>query len=106
MPDATVAAIQIPLEPKAAFHIAMRVPEETSETVHSMVSVDQYSGKVLKVRDFRTNSAGYRWIRFNRSIHTGDIYGLPTHILMSATSLALVVMVITGLVIWWKRLAL
>jgi uncharacterized iron-regulated membrane protein len=74
--------------------------------VHSTVSIDQFSGKVLQSRNFLTDSAGYRVIRFNRSIHTGDVWGLPSHILVSASSLALVAMVVTGLVIWWKKLAI
>lgn len=69
------------------------------------MSVDQFSGQVLQSRNFLTDSAGYRAIRFNRSIHTGDIWGLPSHILVSVSSLELVVMVVTGLVIWWKKLA-
>jgi uncharacterized iron-regulated membrane protein len=105
MPDATVADILLPLAPKASFSILMRVPEDTSETVHSRVAVDQYSGKVLKVVNFKTDSLGYRVIRFNRSIHTGDIWGLPSHIAVSVSSLLLVVMVVTGIVIWWKQLA-
>lgn len=105
MPDATVADILLPLAPKASFSILMRVPEDTSETVHSRVAVDQYSGKVLKVVNFKTDSLGYRVIRFNRSIHTGDIWGLPSHIAVSVSSLLLVVMVITGIIIWWKKLA-
>jgi len=83
----------------------MRVPEETSEAVHSSVYIDQYSGTVLRTDNFKTQSLGYRVIRFNRSIHTGDVLGLPTHILMSLSSVLLVVMVITGFLIWWKKLA-
>jgi uncharacterized iron-regulated membrane protein len=45
-------------------------------------------------------------IRFKRSIHTGDIWGLPSHIVMSVSSLLLVVMAVTGIVIWWKKLAI
>jgi uncharacterized iron-regulated membrane protein len=41
----------------------------------------------------------------NRAIHTGDIFGLPSRIILSVSSLMLVVMVITGMVIWWKKLA-
>jgi uncharacterized iron-regulated membrane protein len=78
----------------------MRVPEETSGIAHSSVAVDQYSGAVLQAHDFLTDSAGYRWIRFNRSIHTGDIWGLGGHILASLSSLLLVGMVITGLAIY------
>ena len=36
---------------------------------------------------------------------TGDVLGTPTHILMSLSSLLLVVMAVTGVVIWWKKLA-
>jgi uncharacterized iron-regulated membrane protein len=105
MPDATVSVVHFPLDPKAAYNVQMRVPEETSEAVHSLVTIDQYSGHVLKVKDFKTDSQGYRWIRFNRSIHTGDVLGTPTHILMSLSSLLLVAMAVTGVVIWWKKLA-
>jgi len=105
MPEAKPAAIQLPLNLKAAFNVLMRLPEETSEAVHSIVSIDQYSGAVLKVRNFKTDSLGYRVIRFNRSIHTGDVLGTPTHIIVSLSSLLLVAMVITGIVIWWKKLA-
>jgi uncharacterized iron-regulated membrane protein len=72
--------------------------------VHSSIVIDQFSGKILGLRNFKNESAGYRLIRFNRSIHTGDIFGLPTHILVSLSSFLLVVMVITGVVTWWKKL--
>jgi uncharacterized iron-regulated membrane protein len=105
MPSASFDMVSVPLNPKGAFNVVMRVPEETSGSAHSSVTVDPYTGKVLQVHDFLTDSLGYRWIRFNRSIHTGDIWGLPGHILMSLSSLLLVAMVVTGLVIWWKKLA-
>jgi uncharacterized iron-regulated membrane protein len=106
LPEATVAGVQPPLNPKASFTVLMRMPEETSEAVHSSVSIDQYSGKVLRTVNFKIESQGYRVIRFNRSIHTGDVLGLPTHIIVSLSSLLLVVMVVTGFVIWWKKLAI
>jgi uncharacterized iron-regulated membrane protein len=106
IPDAALAGYVLPHKPKDVFTVLLRVPEETSDAVHSSVAVDRFSGRVLQVQNFRTDSPGYMWIRFNRSIHTGDILGTPTHILVSASSLLLVVMVITGLVIWWRKLAI
>lgn len=53
--------------------------KDTSEAVHSRVVLDQYSGQALQVNNFLTDSMGYRVIRFNRSIHTGDVLGTPTH---------------------------
>ena len=105
LPDATVSTIQPPATPKGAFYIGMRVPEETSEAVHSSVAVDQFSGKVLRVQNFMTESFGYRVIRYNRSLHTGDVFGFWGHVIMSLTSIVLVIMVVTGVVIWWKKLA-
>jgi len=105
MPFASVDSLTMPLNAKAAYTFVLRVPEETSGVAHSSVTVDPYTGKVLQTRNFLTDSQGYRWIRYNRSIHTGDIWGLPGHMLVSFSSLLLVTMVVTGLVIWWKKLA-
>ena len=105
IPGAAVDTVSLPLQPKASYTVVLRVPEETSGSAHSSVTVDQYSGAVLQVRNFLTDSQGYRWIRFNRSIHTGDIWGLGGHILTSLSSLLLVAMVFTGAIIWWKKLA-
>jgi uncharacterized iron-regulated membrane protein len=103
MPEATVAGIQLPANAKAAYLVQMRT-EETAPSVHSFVVVDQYSGKVLGMQKFKS-SLGFRVIRFNRSLHTGDLLGVTGHIIMSLTSVVLVVMVFTGVVIWWKKLA-
>jgi len=105
IPNAAVELIFLPTEPDASYMVILRVPEETSGSPHSTVAIDQYSGRPLAVHNFLTDSQGYRWIRFNRSIHTGDIGGLVGHIVMSLSSLLLVVMAITGIVIWLKKLA-
>ena len=104
--NATLAGMVVPLSPRAVWTILLRVPEETSEYTYGSVSIDQYSGQLLQVRNLLTDSLGYRVIRFNRSIHTGDIQGTPSHIVVSVSSLLLVVMVVTGIVIWWKKLAI
>jgi uncharacterized iron-regulated membrane protein len=105
IPNAAVDMLFLPQNRKGAYGVILRVPEETSGSAHSSVVVDQFSGKPLAVHNFLTDSQGYRWIRFNRSIHTGDIGGLAGHIIMSLSSLLLVVMVLTGVVIWLKKLA-
>jgi uncharacterized iron-regulated membrane protein len=105
IPGTTVTDVQIPPNPKGVFMVILRVPEETSEAAHSYIFIDQYSGKVLHAVNFLTESPGYRVIRFNRSIHTGDVWGKPGHILVSVSSLLLVAMVVTGLVIWLRKLA-
>ena len=105
IPAGIVEIAQLPRGPQGAFFFVLRVPEETTGSPHSTVAVDQYSGQVLQARDFRTDSRGFYWIRFNRAIHTGDLFGMPGHVIVSISSLLLVVMVISGAVIWLKKLA-
>ena len=105
IPGTTVTDVQLPLNPTDVYMVILRVPEETSEAAHSYIFIDQYTGKTLHAVNF-LDDPGYRLVRFNRSIHTGDFWGTPGHILVSLSSLMLVVMVVTGLVIWLKKLAL
>ena len=105
IPEAAVDGVLLPQSRSASFIVLMRVPEEVTDAVHSSVVVDQYSGKPLQVLNFKKDSLGYRMVRLNRALHTGDFFGLPTHILFSISSLVLVLMVVTGIVIWWKKLA-
>ncbi len=105
LPPGTVDGIALPQNPRGVYDIVIRVPEETSGSAHSGASIDQYTGRILQLRNFLTDSQGYRWIRFNRAIHTGDFGGFWGHVLMALSSLALVAMVVTGFVIWLKKLA-
>lgn len=106
IPNTTVTTIQPPAAKNGVYAIGLRTWDEFSDAVHSTVWIDQYSGSVLRVQNFDTASRGYRVIRWNRSLHTGDVLGFGGHMIMSLTSIALVGMVITGVVIWWKKLAI
>jgi len=104
MPDGLISIVHIPDTPHDAYQVIFRKPGDAWSAVHAVAWIDRYSGKVLAFTDLYA-SPGYRAIRFNRALHTGDILGMPSQIVVSVTSLALVVMVITGVVIWWKKLA-
>lgn len=93
-----------PGSPKASYLIALHFPEDLTPGGRSWVNIDQYSGKVLTEQNSRTVAMGTRAIIWNRAIHTGDVYGLPTKALMSLSSLLLVLQAITGYYMWWKRL--
>src|SRR5436190_5143319 len=105
IPEAAFDGIALPRTPGQSFVVLMRVPEEVTPAVHSSVVIDQFSGKPLQVLNFKKDDLAYRIMRLNRAIHTGDVFGVPSRFVASASSLLLVVMTITGLVIWWKKLA-
>jgi uncharacterized iron-regulated membrane protein len=102
LPGAAPISINVP-GPKAPYRIALRYPEDRTPGGRSRVFINPYSGSVLRTESSRTTAAGTRLVILNRAIHTGDLFGLPTKILMSLASLAAVAQVITGLILWSRR---
>jgi uncharacterized iron-regulated membrane protein len=58
---------------------------------------------VLVVQNSRTAPLAARAELLNRQIHTGDVFGTPSRIVMSASSLLVVLQAFSGVVMWWKR---
>lgn len=85
------------------YDIRCRYPEDRTPGGRSRVMLDPYSGKVLYAEGSRTAPAGTRLKVINRAIHTGDIFGMFSKIVMSLASLALGFQVISGLRMWWLR---
>ena len=65
--------------------------------------VNSYSGVVMSVEHSRTAPDGRRVATLNRAIHTGDIFGLPSKIVMSIASIMAPVQLFTGVMLWWRR---
>jgi len=103
LPGATPFFVLVP-GPKGAYRVALRYPEDRTPGGRSRVMVDQYTGQVLFSEGSRTAPAGARLAIANRAIHTGDIFGIPSKIVMSFASLLLVLQASSGLVMWWKRI--
>jgi uncharacterized iron-regulated membrane protein len=102
MPGATAIGLSV-ATPRTPYRVALRYPEDRTPGGRSRVFVDPYDGRVLQAESSRTTAAGTRLVTLNRAIHTGDLFGLPSKILMSLASLAAVLQVVTGLVMWRKR---
>jgi uncharacterized iron-regulated membrane protein len=102
MPGAAPIAVSAP-NPKSAFRVAMRFPEDRTPGGRTRVYVDPYTGAVLLAESSRTTAAGTRIINLNRAIHTGDVFGIPSKTVMSLASLAAVLQVLTALMMWSKR---
>ena len=102
LPGAAPFMIGVP-GPNGAYRISSRYPEDRTPGGRSRIMVDQYTGNVLFAEGSRTAPAGTRLVIANRAIHTGDIFGIPSKVLMSLASLMLVAQVISGFAMWWKR---
>lgn len=103
-PGAKVTTIQMAATPQAPVRIILKYPEDHTPAGRTQVFLDAYSGKVRRLTDARSAPLGFKLMRlWNRQYHTGDIFGWPTQMLALVFSLALVVMAITGPMIWYKR---
>lgn len=102
LPGAAPFAITVP-EPKGAYRISLRYPEDRTPGGRSRMIVDQYTGKVLFAEGSRAAPAGARMVIANRALHTGDIFGIPSKTVLSLASLMLAAQAISGIIMWWKR---
>jgi uncharacterized iron-regulated membrane protein len=102
LPGAAPFEINAPAQ-KEPYEIRLRFPEDRTPGGRSGVLIDPYTGKVLFSQGSRTAPTGARLVIANRAIHTGDIFGIPSKMLMSLVSLMLVVQVVSGILMWWKK---
>lgn len=68
-----------------------------------IVHIDQYTGEVLGDFSFSDFGIGAQAIEWSISVHIGDQYGLINQLLMLAACIAIVLMSVAAVVMWWKR---
>ena len=103
-PGAHVTVLLLAAKPTAPVRIIMKYPEDHTPAGRTNLFLDAYTGNVRQLTDARSAPLGFKLTRlWNRQYHTGDIFGWPTQMLALIFSLALVIMAITGPMIWYKR---
>ena len=102
LPGAEPFQIDVP-KPDEAYHVRLRYPEDRTPGGRSQAMIDPYTGRVMFAQGSRTAPAGARVVIANRAIHTGDLLGVPTKMLMSLASLMAVVQLVSGVVMFIRR---
>jgi uncharacterized iron-regulated membrane protein len=102
IPGAEPFQIGVP-GPRAAYQVRSHFPEDLTGGGRSFVVVDQWTGAVLFAQGSRTAPLGTRVVNWNRAVHTGDVFGVVSKVVMSLMSLALVGQLVSGVVMWWRR---
>jgi uncharacterized iron-regulated membrane protein len=102
VPGAAIMNIQLPPGPKLPAMVQLKYPEDRTPAGRSRVFVDKYRGTVLLAMSTRTAEAGQHMIDIKRSLHTGDIYGLPTQVLWMLAAFLLATQAATGVLMWWN----
>jgi uncharacterized iron-regulated membrane protein len=89
---------------RGVYRVWLKYPEDGTPLGRSYVLVNAYTAGPLYVRDARTIHVPTRFFReWNREVHTGDFWGLPTRILACLMSLLLPVLAVTGPLFWWRK---
>ena len=102
IPGATPFLVPV-VSPTDAYVVRARFPEDLTPGGRSRVVINSYSGTVMSIDNSRTAPGGRRVETMNRAIHTGDVFGLPSKIVMSIASLMAPVQLLTGVMLWWRR---
>jgi uncharacterized iron-regulated membrane protein len=103
-PEGAVTFIGIPHEAKDVYHIWVRQPGDVRESGgNSLVLLDQYSGTVLKVRDWRSFSAGDTFVAWLFPLHNGEAFGLIGRWIVFFTGFIPCVLYVTALRMWWLK---
>ncbi|MDJ0702942.1 MAG: PepSY domain-containing protein [Leptolyngbyaceae cyanobacterium MO_188.B28] len=85
---------------KGVYTISAFPDDPTQEvTMH----IDQYSGKVLADVRWRDYGLVPKAVELGIAVHMGKYFGLENQLLMLAACLAVILLCVSGGVMWWKR---
>ncbi|CAO3421188.1 PepSY-associated TM helix domain-containing protein [Azospirillum endophyticum] len=93
-------AVVIPTRPDGVFTASVYPADVTRERV---VHLDQYTGSVLFDMQLKDLGLFGRLAEWGVGIHMGQAFGLANQLVLLAALVAMVGLVVSGLVMWWKR---
>lgn len=102
--DSRIASIQLAEGPRDAYSVRyVDHGEPASRNGRSTVWIDQYSGRVLKAHAYSQLNTADRFLALQLPLHSGEILGETGRVLVCIAGLAIALLYITGLYLWWKR---
>jgi uncharacterized iron-regulated membrane protein len=69
----------------------------------TMLAFDMYSGQLLRLELPTTQHSGYTVSAWLKALHEADVFGLPYRILVCILGLAIVMLSVTGIIIWLRK---
>lgn len=105
-PEGDIRWVKVPGRPSEAYTIRLRLPGDPDRRFpRSYVWVDQYSGHVLAVRDFRSISASDRILAWLYLLHSGEAFGLVGRGVVAMLGGVPAILFTTGLLRWRSKSA-
>ncbi len=103
-PEGQLAFIDVPGDATMPYRIRVQVPADPHRRFPgSYAFVDQRSGRVIDTQTIGSGGLGTAINAWVRPLHDGSVGGLPVRILAVLIGLAPTVLLVTGLLHWWRR---
>jgi len=95
--------ISLPEKPEGVFRVRKKFPEQKESDASSYIYLDQYTGKVLQLKDSRQPSRAEFILNSFIPLHYGTFGGIFTRILYVFVGLSPTILLVTGFVMWRLR---
>ena len=103
LPGARAASAELGPPMRPVYRVQLAFPEDGSPAGRSVVFVNRIDGSAPAIHSSREGSWQTIYQQAQLSIHMGSIGGTTTRWLALLTCLALVLQIVSGYVLWWKR---
>lgn len=99
LPGSRPESIEFPSDGYGVYVVTL----DTDAAWKTQVSIDQYSGAVVRVQGPQTASVGDHVLGWLFPVHTGQVFGLPGRTVLVILGIVPTSLYITGGIIWWNR---
>ncbi len=99
LPSGRPMTLEFPVDEQGTYMVTV----DTGAVWKSQVSVDQYSGAVVRVQGPQAASAGDHVLAWLFPLHTGKAFGLPGRIVLVILGVIPMCLYVTGLFLWWRK---
>lgn len=92
-------SLELPVDEQGTYVVTV----DTGTVWKSQVTIEQYSGAVLRVQGPQVASMGDHVLAWLFPLHTGQAFGLPGRIVLVILGVAPTCLYMTGFILWWNR---
>ena len=104
-PEGEYRWIVFPQNKLDVYLVGIREANEVNTKIpYRSLWIDQYSGKILHVRENRTATAGGLFEQWLYPLHSGEAFGLTGQSIILITGLAPLMLYVTGIIRWLQKL--
>jgi uncharacterized iron-regulated membrane protein len=103
-PDGQYRWIVFPQDEKDVYLVGKREVNEVNQKIpYRSLWLDQYSGKILHVRENRSATAGDTFEQWLYPLHNGEAFGLMGQSIILITGLVPLMLYVTGVIRWLQK---